>query len=66
MGAGRSGGHEGGGGPLVVAPKVETPEAVHALSAGLAKGCALWAMIETPRALMALADIASADGALEG
>ena len=51
---------------MVVAPKVETPEAVHALSAGLAKGCALWAMIETPRALMALADIATADGALDG
>ncbi|WP_312407023.1 CoA ester lyase, partial [Brevundimonas sp.] len=54
------------GASLVVAPKVETPEAVHALSAGLTKGCALWAMIETPRALLALADIASADGALDG
>lgn len=54
------------GATLVVAPKVETPEAVHALSAGLGKGCALWAMIETPRALMALGDIASADGALDG
>lgn len=54
------------GATLVVAPKVETPEAVHALSAGLGKGSALWAMIETPRALMALGDIASADGALDG
>ena len=54
------------GATLVVAPKVETPEAIHALSAGLAKGCALWAMIETPRALMTLADIATADGALDG
>lgn len=55
------------GATLIVAPKVETPEAIHALSAaGLAKGCALWAMIETPRALMALADIATADGALDG
>ena len=54
------------GATLVVAPKVETPEAVHALSAGLGKGCALWAMIETPRALMALADIAKSDGALDG
>ena len=54
------------GATLVVAPKVETPEAVHALSAGLGKDCALWAMIETPRALMALADSASADGALDG
>ena len=54
------------GATLVVAPKVETPEAVHALSHGLARGCALWAMIETPRALLALTDIASADGALDG
>jgi len=54
------------GATLVVAPKVETPQAVHALSAGLAEGCALWAMIETPRALLALADIATADGALDG
>ena len=54
------------GATLVVAPKVETPETVHALSAGLARGSALWAMIETPRALMALADIAAADGALDG
>jgi len=54
------------GAALVVAPKVETPQAVHALSAGLAEGCALWAMIETPRALLALADIATADGALDG
>nr|WP_314528942.1 CoA ester lyase [uncultured Brevundimonas sp.] len=54
------------GATLVVAPKVETPEAVHALSAGLVRGCALWAMIETPRALLALTDIASADGALDG
>lgn len=54
------------GASLVVAPKIETPEAVHALSAGLARDCALWAMIETPRALMNLADIAAADGALNG
>ena len=54
------------GATRVVAPKVETPQAVHALSAGLAEGCALWAMIETPRALLALADIATADGALDG
>lgn len=54
------------GAKLVVAPKVETPEMVHALTAGLARGSALWAMIETPRALLALAEIASADGALDG
>lgn len=54
------------GAKLVVAPKVETPEMVHALTAGLARGSALWAMVETPRALLALAEIASADGALDG
>lgn len=54
------------GASLVVAPKIETPEAVHALSAGLARDCILWAMIETPRALMNLAEIAAADGALDG
>ncbi|MFN3838183.1 MAG: HpcH/HpaI aldolase/citrate lyase family protein [Brevundimonas sp.] len=54
------------GASLVVAPKIETPEAVHALSAGLARDCALWAMIETPRALMNLAEIAAADGGLDG
>ena len=54
------------GASLVVAPKVETPEAVHALSAGLARDAALWAMIETPRALLNLTDIAGAGGALDG
>ena len=54
------------GAKLVVAPKVETPEMVHALTAGLARGSALWAMVETPRALLALGEIASADGALDG
>lgn len=58
------------GATLVVAPKVETPETVHAVSAWLPKAAALWAMIETPRALMALADIATAatskGGALDG
>ena len=54
------------GAKLVVAPKVETPEMGHALTAGLARGSALWAMVETPRALLALAEIASADGALDG
>ena len=54
------------GASLVVAPKIETPEAVHALSAGLARESVLWAMIETPRALMNLAEIAAADGALDG
>lgn len=54
------------GASLVVAPKVETPEAVHAISADLAKGADLWVMIETPRALLNLTDIAEAGGALDG
>ena len=51
---------------LVVAPKVETATMVHALSAALRPGAALWAMIETPRALVDLGEIAGADGALKG
>jgi len=54
------------GASLVVAPKVETPEAVHAISADLAKEADLWVMIETPRALLNLTDIAEAGGALDG
>ena len=54
------------GAELIVAPKVETPEAVHALSAALPHDARLWAMIETPRALVELRDIAEADGALSG
>ncbi|WP_395942517.1 HpcH/HpaI aldolase/citrate lyase family protein [Brevundimonas sp.] len=52
------------GARLIVAPKVETPETVHAVTARLPQA-ALWAMIETPRALIALNDIASAGGALD-
>ena len=51
---------------LVIAPKVETPDAVSALSAGLRPGTHLWAMIETPRALVSLPHIAAAGGALDG
>ena len=54
------------GAELIVAPKVETPEAVHALSAALPHDARLWAMIETPRALLNLAEIAAAGGALDG
>ena len=50
---------------LIVAPKVETVETVHAISAR-APGAALWAMIETPRGLIALNDIAAAGGRLDG
>ncbi|MGH7019993.1 MAG: HpcH/HpaI aldolase/citrate lyase family protein [Brevundimonas sp.] len=51
---------------LIVAPKVESAAMVHALSRDLRPGVDLWAMIETPRALVDLRDIAEADGALSG
>lgn len=53
------------GAGLIVAAKVETVETVHAISAR-APGAALWAMIETPRGLIALNDIAAAGGRLDG
>ena len=51
---------------LIVAPKVESAEAVRALSDALPAGAALIAMIETPAALMRLESIASAGGGLAG
>ena len=51
---------------LVVAPKVEDEAGVRALLDRLPEGAALWAMIETPRALLNLPAIAAAGGALEG
>lgn len=51
---------------LIVAPKVESAATVAALSEALRPGVALWAMIETPRALIDLAAVASAGGALAG
>jgi len=54
------------GASLIVAPKVENAQTIHAISARLPKTAALWAMIETPRALLTLSEIASADGALDG
>ncbi len=50
---------------LIVAPKVESAEAVRALSAALPEACALWAMIETPAAVLRLDAIAGAGGALD-
>lgn len=50
---------------LIVAPKVESAAAVHTLTAQLPAHAALWAMIETPRALFALDGIASSGGPLE-
>ncbi len=51
---------------LIVAPKVESAASVHALSDGMRPGVELWAMIETPRALVDLREIAGAGGALAG
>jgi len=51
---------------LIVAPKVESAATVRALSEGMRPGVDLWAMIETPRALVDLRDIAEAGGALGG
>ena len=50
---------------LIVAPKVESAVTVHALTAQLPAHAALWAMIETPRALFALDGIAGSGGQLE-
>lgn len=47
---------------LIVAPKVEDADAARALTAALPSGAALWAMIETPRALMNLDAIAGVAG----
>ena len=51
---------------LIIAPKVESAATVRALSDGLRPGVALWAMIETPRALVDLKAIAEARGSLSG
>lgn len=49
---------------LIVLPKVESPETVRQ-AAVLAPTAALWAMIETPRALLSLYSIAGSGGTLE-
>ena len=53
------------GAELVVAPKIESGADVRAVIEHLAEGAALWAMVETPRALLALPDIAAAGRPLE-
>ena len=54
----------GTGVSVVVAPKVEDAAGVAALAPRLPDGARLWAMIETPRALMQLDAIAGSGGAL--
>jgi citrate lyase beta subunit len=54
------------GASLVVAPKVESAATIHDLSYGLHDDAALWAMIETPAAVLRLDAIAGAGAALRG
>ncbi|MBP2159406.1 MULTISPECIES: CoA ester lyase [Asticcacaulis] len=46
----------------IVVPKVETPEALHAVRDALPRGTGVWAMIETPLGVVNLAAIASVVG----
>jgi citrate lyase beta subunit len=50
---------------LIVAPKVDDAATVQTLASRLRSGTALWAMVETPRALLTLNDIAASGGSLE-
>lgn len=49
---------------FVVAPKIESPEAVHAVAARLPAGVALWIMVETPLSVLRLDAIAGAGAPL--
>ena len=49
---------------FVVAPKIESPEGVREVSAGLPDGVALWIMIETPLSVLRLDQIAGAGAPL--
>ena len=46
----------------VVVPKVETAKTLHAVRASLPNGAGVWAMIETPRGVVNLAEIAAVVG----
>jgi citrate lyase subunit beta/citryl-CoA lyase len=49
---------------FVVAPKIESPEAVHEVAARLPAGVALWIMVETPLSVLRLDAIAGAGAPL--
>lgn len=49
---------------FVVAPKIESPEAVRAVAADLPSGVALWIMVETPLSVLRLDQIAGAGAPL--
>ncbi len=53
----------GSGAAAVLLPKVDDPQALHRARALLGKGPALWAMIETPRAILDLPVIVAAAAA---
>ncbi|NJR79610.1 HpcH/HpaI aldolase/citrate lyase family protein [Sphingomonas corticis] len=53
----------GSGAAAVLLPKVDDPQALHRARAVLGKGPALWAMIETPRAILDLPVIVAAAAA---
>ena len=55
----------GTGVSLIVAPKVEDADAAYTITSRLPAGAALWAMIETPRALLSLPAIAAVGAPLE-
>jgi len=56
----------GVGAALIVAPKVESAATVRDLSTRLPAGAELWAMIETPAAVLRLDAVAGGGGALTG
>ena len=51
---------------LIIAPKVETAQTVHAIAARLRGATEIWAMIETPAAVIRMEAIAGAGGPLKG
>lgn len=55
----------GAGADCVIIPKVESAGDIKAVGRIMGAGCALWAMIETPRALFRLEDIAGCEAPLE-
>ena len=57
---------KGTGVDLIVAPKVELPATIRALQDLMPDGAHLWAMIETPRAVIHLATLADSGGPLRG
>ena len=51
---------------LIIAPKVESARTVHAIAGRMRGGTELWAMIETPAAVVRMDAIAGAGGPLSG